>query len=142
MCESRTALADRNIRCTRQRVEVYRALAATRCHPTAEELHRLVQAESPGTSLATVYNTLEALCDAGLARRLPSPSGAARYDADLSEHVHAVGSDGRVIDLPPELGAEILSALPPELRCKLSRVMGCEPGSIAIQFGGRKTVNN
>ena len=39
-------------------------------------------------SLATIYNTLEAFCQAGLAQRLPTPNGCCRYDATLENHLH------------------------------------------------------
>ena len=55
----RDLLAQHDIRLTRQREEIYAALAATKAHPTAEELLRAVRSSHPGISLATVYNTLE-----------------------------------------------------------------------------------
>ncbi len=85
---TRDLFARHNLRCTTQR----RALYETRCeqpdHPTAEELFRLVRPHIARLSLATVYNTLEALCREGLARRLPTGNGCCRYDADTSDHLH------------------------------------------------------
>ena len=115
-------------------MDVYRALAATKAHPTAEELHRLVETASPGTSLATVYNTLEALCAAGLARRIATTQGATRYDADVSDHVHAMREDGAVVDLPGDLASELLAALPPDLACRLAQRMGTDVSRITIEL--------
>ena len=46
---------------THQRLAIFEALASSRAHPSAEQLHRLVQKRIPTLSLATVYKNLEAL---------------------------------------------------------------------------------
>ncbi len=133
---ARTAIAASGLRCTRQRLDVYLALASVKCHPTAEHLHRLVQDRCPGASLATVYNTLEALCGAGLARRIPT-SGCCgdRYDADVSNHLHVVTQDGEVVDLPDDLAEQIQRSLPPDLGEKLRKACGCNgSGHLSIQL--------
>ncbi|MEC9373006.1 MAG: transcriptional repressor, partial [Planctomycetota bacterium] len=75
MCTARTLFARHGLRCTRQRLDVYTALAAAKDHPTAEDLYFRVRAEQPGLSLSTVYNTLETFCRHGLCRRLPTAEG-------------------------------------------------------------------
>lgn len=121
-----------NLRCTKQRLEVFRALSSTRSHPTAEELHQMVQSTSPGTSLATVYNTLEALCKAGLCRKIATVEGGARYDAELRDHLHVVTHDGRVVDVPEGLGQELLAHLPRHLIQKIETTLGVEIGHINV----------
>ena len=118
-------------------MDVYRALAKTKLHPTAEELHRLVEGASPGTSLATVYNTLEALCGAGLARRIPTTQGATRYDADVSDHIHVMRDDGVVMDVPGDLASELMATLPPDLAERLARRMGPGVSRITIELSAR-----
>jgi Fe2+ or Zn2+ uptake regulation protein len=130
----RTVFAEKRLRCTAQRLDVYRALASSKSHPTAEQLHRLVRETSPGTSLATVYNTLDALCEAGLARRLSTPGGVARFDADLSDHLHAVADDGQIMDVPTDIGSEIMRALPPGLRDRLESRLGTQIRHLTVQF--------
>lgn len=129
--------ADRGLRCTRQRQDVYAALAATTAHPTAEELHGLVLAgagESPdeAVSLATVYNTLEALTDAGLVRKIPTPEGGARYDADTSDHMHLMLGDGAVRDVPADLGRRFLEQIPDSLVDELERRMGVTVRRVSV----------
>lgn len=133
--EIRTLFVRHDLRCTRQRLDVYAALASTKSHPTAEELHRLVQGSSPGTSLATVYNTLDALCSAGLAQRMATagPSGA-RYDADVSDHLHLVTDSGEVVDVPHDLSREVMAALPADLLDRVSRRTGRTPGRLSISI--------
>ena len=120
----RTLLSDHGIRCTRQRTVIYEALTATRTHPTAEELHDAVAAACPTISLATVYNTLEALCRAGLCRKLHAGKGGARYDAHPREHLHILTEDGRVVDVDPDLSRELLESVPQRVLEKIERSTG------------------
>lgn len=122
------------VRHTRQREAVYAALCATKAHPTAEELFELVRRREPGLSLATVYNSLDALTEAGLCRRLASTGGPTRYDADLRDHVHLVLADGRVLDVPDELASEFLANLPDGLRRRLEEHAGTPLGPLGVQF--------
>ncbi|HVZ94140.1 MAG TPA: transcriptional repressor [Phycisphaerales bacterium] len=131
----RELLTRHDMRCTRQREEIYRTLMATKVHPTAEELHRLVGELSPGTSLATVYNTLDVLCEAGLCRKVPTPDGTARYDADLSEHLHAVTKDGRLVDVPDDLSKQVLDYLPRGLVEEIERRIGAPISHINLETG-------
>lgn len=130
----RSVFSSSRLRCTKQRVDIYEALRSTKCHPTAEQLHRMVDEKRLGVSLATVYNTLEALCEAGLARRIPTPSGVARYDADVSSHMHAVIDDGSVVDLPMDLCRAILDSLPADLKDRLESRLGANVRHVNIQF--------
>lgn len=133
---ARTLFSRHSLRCTRQRIEVYDALASTKAHPTAEELHRMVEARSPGMSLATVYNTLEVLCGAGLARRVPTAGNSpARYDADTSPHLHLVAEDGQVMDVPHDLAQEILASLPGGMERRLAERFGKRLSHVSIQLG-------
>jgi Fur family peroxide stress response transcriptional regulator len=124
------------LRCTRQREVIYSALAASHSHPTAEDLFSSVRAVEPGLSLATVYNTLEALTDCGLARRIPCPSGsgACRYDADMSEHAHIATPDGRVMDVPHDLNQRVLEALPTSLVDEIEKRTGVRVRAVNVQF--------
>lgn len=100
------------MRCTRQRVAIYERLLSTNSHPTAEELFEQVRGECDGLSLATVYNTLEALCDAGLCRKLTFNCGCARYDAETHPHLHLLNDDtGEIHDVPADLSERLLAQL-------------------------------
>lgn len=132
------------LRCTRQRYAIYRALAATTAHPTADELYRSVRGSIEGLSLATVYNSLEAFCDAGLAMRLAANGsvrrggGAARYDAAVDEHLHVrCTQSGRVADVPDELGRRLLQYIPGEVVEELGRALGFRVDHLNIELIGR-----
>lgn len=108
-----TASADRALtqllharghRVTPQRLVINRLLRARNAHLTAEQLHAAVAADLPGTSLPTVYATLDLFAELGLVRRLHTGAAAALYDSRTSAHQHAVCRIcGAVhdLDLPP-----------------------------------------
>jgi Fe2+ or Zn2+ uptake regulation protein len=151
----RQLLTRRGLRCTVQREQIYAALLASKTHPTAEELHGLVKSQvsdtlpgaagagGGGPSLATVYNTLEALTEAGLVRRIaPACGGSAaafRYDADCSNHAHLVAADGSVRDLPEDLCRRVVQSVPPELIAEVERAMGVRVGRIGVEFVQART---
>jgi Fur family peroxide stress response transcriptional regulator len=123
------------LRCTKQREHVYAALAATKSHPTAEELYTAVRDVEPGLSLATVYNTLEVFTRRGLCRRLVGPPGAAacRYDAELEEHCHLALPDGRLVDLPKDISDRLIRPVSSSLIGELEQRLGIKVGRVAVQ---------
>jgi Fe2+ or Zn2+ uptake regulation protein len=139
MVESaRAALTSRSIRCTEQRLAVFEALRASRVHPTAEEIFRMARAQVERLSLATVYNTLEVLCDAGLARRMPMSNGCCRYDGDVSDHMHVrVPQTGEILDVPAELGRSLLGRFPLDVVAEIERRLGVAIEGLNVQFVGR-----
>ncbi|WP_170934702.1 Fur family transcriptional regulator [Hymenobacter gelipurpurascens] len=85
----RGRLTQAGLRATRQRLVILESLLVLPGHPTAEQVHRRVAAQSPTISLGTVYKALDSFVAAGLTRRVASAEGSSRrYDADCSEHHH------------------------------------------------------
>jgi Fur family peroxide stress response transcriptional regulator len=68
---------------THQRLAIFEALAASREHPSAEQIHRTVQRRLPTLSLATVYKNLEALKSIGAIADVNPLHQEARYEAAL-----------------------------------------------------------
>ncbi len=68
---------------THQRLAIFEALAASREHPSAEQLHRAVQRRIPTLSLATVYKNLEALKAIGAVADVNPLHEQGRYEAAL-----------------------------------------------------------
>jgi len=130
--------ADHGLRCTRQRVTIYEHLAADKTHPTADGLFRKVSQHVEGVSLATVYNTLEALCQAGLAQRLPAgDGGSAHYDANVERHLHTrCTRTGEVADVPPELSDAVLARLPADVLARIEAEMGFNVRRVQIELIG------
>ncbi len=139
----RTLFREHGLRCTRQREQIYTALAASTSHPTAEELHVAVKDADGGLSLATIYNTLDAFSERGLCRRLPAPngSGPCRFDADVDHHAHIVLDDGRVLDLPHDLSRRIETEVPQTVLDEIERRLGVRIDRVSLQLSGRATRN-
>ena len=142
----RDLLSSHGLRCTAQREHVYAALMASKVHPTAEELHDLLNQPGAeggvgGISLATVYNTLDVFTRHGLARRIApvnAGSGAAfRYDADTRNHAHVVLADGSIRDLPDDLSDRVIASIDPVLLDEVRRRTGIEITRIGVEFDSR-----
>jgi len=108
----RRALEANGQRFTEQRAAVYRFLANTDVHPTADEVFLKVRRELPGISLATVYKSLETLVGCGLAVKLTFADQSARYDGRTDPHHHArCVSCGRVLDVMGDISSEEIAGL-------------------------------
>lgn len=108
----RRALEASGQRFTEQRAAVYRYLANTDVHPTADEVFLAVRENLPDISLATVYKNLETLVGCGLAVKLTFADESARYDGCTDPHHHArCVVCGRVTDIPGEIPASEIEAI-------------------------------
>lgn len=135
--------AARGLRSTRQRKAVFEALRSTTAHPTADDLFRMVSGRVNGLSLATVYNTLEALCNAGLAQKLPGNgtggNGSARYDATVEDHLHLRDTrTGTVADVPHHLSKALLDRIPRDLLTDIEARLGFRIQHVQIELIGEK----
>jgi Fur family peroxide stress response transcriptional regulator len=110
--ELRRALEASGQRFTEQRAAVFRFLASTDVHPSADEVFLAVRRALPGISLATVYKSLETLVGCGLAVKLTYSDGSARYDGRTDPHHHArCLVCGRVADIAGSLPEEQIESL-------------------------------
>ncbi len=73
---------------TPQRIEIFRALAATDEHPGVDEVYNRVRPQLPSVSKDTVYRTLALFEDIGVAIKVEQLCERVRYDADTAEHQH------------------------------------------------------
>src|SRR5574340_734294 len=78
------------VRVTHQRMAIYRALAETTSHPTADDLYKTVQRHHPRMSRNTVYYTLGVLRQAGLVQEVNVGHEVARFDANVTLHHHLI----------------------------------------------------
>lgn len=132
--EIRAIFARAGLRCTKQRVELYRALASTKSHPTAEQLRDMLGCGCCCSSLATVYNTLECFSKAGIVRRIPTANGPTRYDADTTQHLHVKGHDGSIIDVPDELGAKLIEQFPHAVVRQIEKALGIPIDHVSLEL--------
>ncbi|MEI2805832.1 iron response transcriptional regulator IrrA [Albidovulum sp.] len=91
------------LRPTRQRLVLATLLVGdgTDRHVTAESLHAAASAAGEPVSLATVYNTLRAFCEAGLINEISVDGSRSYFDTRLDDHPHFFWEEeGRLVDAP------------------------------------------
>ena len=109
-------LARADLRPTRQRLALAGLLIGDgrNRHVTAESLHAACREADAPVSLATVYNTLRAFCDAGLLREVTVDGSKSWFDTRIDDHPHFFWEDdGRLSDAPAaELSIDRLPSAP------------------------------
>lgn len=96
-------LKSKGLRVTPQRFAVYSNLLNREDHPTAEQILISLNQDSPTSSQATIYSSLQALRDVGLVREVLLEEGVCRYDANVSPHHHFhCNRCGKIEDIPWE----------------------------------------
>ncbi len=96
-------LNDAGVRPTRQRVTLASLLVGDGQdrHVTAESLFADVRERGDSVSLATVYNTLRAFCDAGLMQEITVDGSKSYFDTNTHDHPHFFWEDDRVLTDAP-----------------------------------------
>lgn len=91
------------LRPTRQRVALAELLVGdgNHRHVTAESLYDAAQTKGAVVSLATVYNTLRAFCEAGVLQEITVDGSKSYFDTNTHDHPHFYWEDeGRLTDAP------------------------------------------
>lgn len=117
-------LARGNLRPTRQRLALAELLVGDGMnrHVTAESLFALARGAGEKVSLATVYNTLRAFCEAGLVNEIVVDGSKSYFDTRTDDHPHFYWEDShRLTDAPAE-ELKIASLPQVPLGMELSRV--------------------
>lgn len=102
-------LAAGGLRPTRQRLALATLLVGDgkNRHVTAEGLYDAASAAGERVSLATVYNTLRAFCDAGLTREITVDGSKSYFDTNMSDHPHFYWEDSATLSDAPASELEI-----------------------------------
>lgn len=98
-------LGQAGLRPTRQRMALAALLVGDGHdrHVTAESLFAAAKDTGEKVSLATVYNTLRAFCDAGLMQEVTVDGSKSYFDTKVHDHPHFFWEeDGRLTDAPAE----------------------------------------
>ena len=98
-------LAKAGLRPTRQRVTLAALLIGDgqHRHVTAESLFEAAKHQGEAVSLATVYNTLRAFCDAGLMQEVTVDGSKSYFDTNTHDHPHFYWEDSHTLtDAPAE----------------------------------------
>lgn len=98
-------LARAGLRPTRQRMALAELLIGDgqHRHVTAESLFEAAKSRGAAVSLATVYNTLRAFCEAGVLNEITVDGSKSYFDTNTHDHPHFYWEDdGRLSDAPAD----------------------------------------
>ena len=96
-------LSGAGLRPTRQRIALATLLVGDgrNRHVTAESLFDAATRSGEHVSLATVYNTLRAFCDAGLLREITVDGTCSYFDTNMTDHPHFYWEDTATLSDAP-----------------------------------------
>ncbi|MBD5176294.1 MAG: transcriptional repressor [Bacteroides sp.] len=104
-------LRQRHLRKTPERYAILAKAVDLSAHFDVDQLYNAMESEGYHVSRATVYNTLELLCEAGILNRHLFAPNQARYEVARGNHLHLIcrrcGSIREIDD--PELSARLLA---------------------------------
>ena len=93
-------LRNEGLRITPQRIAIIKYVINTQSHPSAEEIHKVIQKKYPMVSMATVYKTLDLLRKMSMVQELGFADGSARYEANVEKHINIICMRcGRIDDI-------------------------------------------
>ncbi|WP_170326985.1 iron response transcriptional regulator IrrA [Ruegeria arenilitoris] len=98
-------LVDAGLRPTRQRMALAELLVGDgrHRHVTAESLFESAKKNGDAVSLATVYNTLRAFCEAGVLQEITVDGSKSYFDTNTHDHPHFYWEDeSRLSDAPSD----------------------------------------
>ena len=76
------------LKITPQRIAIFKILAKSKDHPSADMVYRKVKKEMPNISFDTVNRTLLSLCEIGTAFVVESSGRINRFDGNVEDHQH------------------------------------------------------
>ena len=117
-------LAAGGLRPTRQRMSLASLLVGDGMnrHVTAEGLYASALDAGEKVSLATVYNTLRAFCEAGIMHEITVDAGRSYFDTRMDDHPHFFWEEENRISDAPKDELEIRRVPAPPEGAEVSRV--------------------
>lgn len=104
----------KDLRVTQQRLEIFKELAESKDHPSAETLHQRLIVRMPTLSLDTVYRTLTTLINYDLIHKVETVESQARFEVQHMRHHHLICRQcNHIIDFQWELVDQ--ASLPEEI---------------------------
>ena len=98
-------IVHQNLKLTQERRAILRAFLEAERHVTAEELHHHVKRINRSIGIATVYRTLNLLCECGLAEQHQFGDAHTRYEPvyNVNHHDHLICTGcGKIIEFENE----------------------------------------
>ncbi|WBL31982.1 transcriptional repressor [Sinirhodobacter sp. HNIBRBA609] len=117
-------LTEGGLRPTRQRLSLASLLVGDGHdrHVTAEGLYAAALESGEKVSLATVYNTLRAFCDAGLMHEITVDGTRSYFDTRMDDHPHFFWEDENLLSDAPAEELELARIPAPPEGAKITRV--------------------
>lgn len=104
-------LKNNGVRMTPQRHAILSYLVHSMGHPTADEIYQFLAEDYPHMSVATVYNNLRLFKEAGLVTELTYGDASSRFDANMTDHYHAICKNcDQIVDFEYPLLEQVESA--------------------------------
>lgn len=101
------AFRENSIKITPQRLAIFKVLEGNKTHPSAEEIYNQVRSINSAISFATVYNTIDKLCELKLLLKLNIEDEKKHFDPDTTLHHHFLCKECRkIIDIFDEFEIE------------------------------------
>lgn len=91
-------------------------------HVTAERLFAAAEDSGEKVSLATVYNTLRAFCEAGLLNEITVEASRSYFDTRIDDHPHFFWEETQTLSDAPSDQLEIVRMPNAPEGCEVSRV--------------------
>lgn len=79
-----------HLRKTPERYEILRAVLTIKAHFDVDSLYNILEANSYHVSKATIYSTLQLLCNCGIVRKLLFDTHQAKYEIAGASHSHVI----------------------------------------------------
>ena len=76
----RQYLKERGLLYSKQREQILVVFVKIKNHPTVDDLYNTIRKKNPKIGLATVYRTMKAICDSGLAGEVDFGDGVRRFE--------------------------------------------------------------
>lgn len=94
---------------SKQREAIKEYLCSTHEHPTADMVYENIRRTFPNISLGTVYRNLALLTELGEIKKIASPNGPDRFDAESRPHYHFTCTEcGEISDIDSSDAKEAL----------------------------------
>lgn len=94
-------LKQHGLRPTRARYLILMQVRESNDHMSTEGIQRALRHRGHTVSIATLYQNLKRLAEAGLLASFADSDGLVRFDANTGPHAHLVCTDcGRIADIP------------------------------------------
>ncbi len=117
------------LKITPQRLAIMKLLDGNKNHPSAEDIYSTLKPDFPSLSLATVYNTLEALCEAKEIQEVRIKRDKRHFDPNVVPHTHFLC---RICDKIYDLELDIRTI---ELQIPL-KMQNCQVDSYTVHLYG------